>query len=283
MPHAVRRHISPPWCVRPALGACLVALAGVAVGAGLARPANAWQGPRPEQGRGAPPRPAGDAPALPDTPEVTLGYALGLQIGGQMAEDFRRPEAGIDIAALVAGLSDALLGRPPRIGEEKAFAALTAYEQKLLAQRQAFEKRMAEAAVANKAKGAEYLAANAAKRGVVRLPSGLQYEVLVEGKGPKPTPDDVVSTRYRGTHVDGTVFDQTEAADPPATVAIKGVVPGWQEALPLMKVGSKWRLTIPAELAYGERGSPPVIEPNEVLVFEIELLAIESPSAIPRP
>jgi len=260
-----------PWA------ALALAVAGVFLAPSSA---SAWQ-PRPGQGGAAVRLPQPPAEAIPNTPEATLGYALGLQIGGRMRDDFNRPDAGVDLAALVAGLGDAILGRPPRLDEEKSMAALTAYEQKLIRQRQDFERRMAEVAKTNLAKGTEYLAANRAKKGVVTLPSGLQYEVLVEGRGPQPTDADVVSTSYRGTHLDGTVFDATEPGKP-ATFPVTAVVPGWQEALALMKVGSKWRITLPAELGYGEAGSLPVIEPNEVLVFELELLGIEPPAAPPR-
>ena len=109
---------------------------------------------------------------------------------------------------------------------------------------------------------------------MVTLPSGLQYTVLKEGSGPKPTLEDVVAAHYRGTHIDGSQFDGTEPEGEPAAFPLRGVVPGWQEALPLMKAGSKWRIYLPPALAYGPQGSPPAIEPNEVLVFEIELLAI---------
>jgi FKBP-type peptidyl-prolyl cis-trans isomerase len=136
---------------------------------------------------------------------------------------------------------------------------------------------MAEAAKANKAKAAEFMQANAVKPGVKSLPSGLQYEVLKTGAGARPAADDTVSTHYRGTHLDGSEFDATDPAGEPATFPLRGVVPGWQEALPLMNVGSKWRLYVPPELGYGEEGSPPVIEPNEVLVFEIELVKILPP------
>ncbi len=269
--------------VAPTLARVRLPMVAVAAFILPAAPALAQQPLKPGQGGEAPARQAQPAgAALPDTPEATLGYALGLQIGGRMAEDFRRPEAGVDLTALVRGLADAILGQPPRISEEKAMAALTAYEERLRQQRQDFERRMAEAAKVNTTKGAEYLKANGAKRGVVTLPSGLQYEVLAEGNGPRPTAEDVVSTQYRGTHIDGTVFDSTEP-EAPATFPVKAVVPGWQEALPLMKVGSKWRITLPGELGYGAGGSPPVIEPNEVLVFEIELLRIEPRASIPRP
>ena len=142
---------------------------------------------------------------------------------------------------------------------------------------EAFFRRMAEAAKINLAKGREYLAANARKPGVVSLPSGLQYEVLRAGSGQPPGPDDVVVAHYRGTHIDGRQFDGTEPGGEPAAFSLRGVVPGWQEALGLMGVGAKWRIHLPPNLAYGEEGSPPAIEPNEVLVFEIELVRHERP------
>jgi FKBP-type peptidyl-prolyl cis-trans isomerase FklB len=135
--------------------------------------------------------------------------------------------------------------------------------------------RMAEAAKKNLAAGRDFLTANAKQAGVVTLPSGLQYTVLKEGSGPKPTLEDVVAAHYRGTHIDGSQFDGTEPEGEPAAFPLRGVVPGWQEALPLMAVGSKWRVWLPPELGYGDAGSPPAIEPNEVLVFEIELLEIK--------
>jgi len=130
----------------------------------------------------------------------------------------------------------------------------------------------------NQAKATEFLQANGAKKGIVTLPSGLQYEVLKPGTGPRPKPTDTVSTHYRGTHLDGKEFDATDPKGEPATFPVRGVVPGWQEALPLMPVGAKWRLFVPPALGYGDEGSPPVIEPNEVLVFEIELVKI-----VPQP
>jgi FKBP-type peptidyl-prolyl cis-trans isomerase FklB len=138
-------------------------------------------------------------------------------------------------------------------------------------QREMVEKMQA-AAKANLAKGAEYLKKKSAEPSVKALPSGLLYEVLKEGTGPQPTLDDVVTAHYAGTHIDGTRFDGTDPAGPPAQFPLRGVVPGWQEALPLMKTGSKWRIHLPPALGYGDEGSPPTIEPNEVLVFEIELV-----------
>jgi hypothetical protein len=128
----------------------------------------------------------------------------------------------------------------------------------------------------NKAKAAAFLADNKGRKGIVTLPSGLQYEILKGGKGPRPKPSDVVAVHFRGTHLDGGEFDKSDPAQGPLTFPIPEVVPAWQEALPLMAVGSKWRLWVPPEIGYGEEGSLPVIEPNELLVFEIELVEIQT-------
>ena len=216
---------------------------------------------------------ADEAPRL-DTPEGQLGYALGLRIGLRIAADFRAQQAPIDPAALARGLADAAIGAKPRLDEKTIAAALERFEARMREQEREFAARMAEVAKTNKAKAAEFMKTNAAKQGVKTLPSGLQVEVLRAGEGPRPTADDTVSTHYRGTHLDGSEFDATDPAGDPATFPLRGVVPGWQEALPLMGVGAKWRLYVPPELGYGEEGSPPVIEPNEVLIFEIELVKI---------
>jgi FKBP-type peptidyl-prolyl cis-trans isomerase FklB len=122
--------------------------------------------------------------------------------------------------------------------------------------------------------GQRFLAENATKPGVVTRPSGLQYEILTVGNGPKPGPSDVVTTHYHGTLIDGTVFDSSVERGQPISFPVQGVIPGWVEALQLMPVGSKWRLFVPSELAYGKRGAGGAIGPNEVLVFEVELLSI---------
>lgn len=216
---------------------------------------------------------ADEVPKL-DTPEGQLGYALGLRIGSRIAADFRAQQAPLDPAALARGLADAAIGAKPRLDEKTIAAAIERFETRMREREREFAARMVEVAKANKAKAAEFMKTNAAKQGVKTLPSGLQYEVLRAGEGPRPTADDTVSTHYRGTHVDGSEFDATDPAGEPATFPLRGVVPGWQEAIPLMAVGSKWRLYVPPELGYGEEGSPPVIEPNEVLIFEIELVKI---------
>lgn len=127
----------------------------------------------------------------------------------------------------------------------------------------------------NKANGDKFLNENKQKSGVVTLPSGLQYKILTAGKGQKPTINDVVTVQYEGKLINGTVFDSSYKRNQPATFPVNGVIPGWVEALQQMPVGSVWELYIPANLAYGETGAPPVIGPNEVLVFKVNLMDIK--------
>lgn len=209
------------------------------------------------------------------TPESLRGYAVGLRIGSRIAADFKAEHPEIPVTALARGLADAVRGAAPAVDEARIRQALQEFDALMEKRGEAFAKRMEEAARTNLSKAGEFLRANASKKGVVVLPSGLQYEVLREGSGPRPSLEDVVSTHYRGTHIDGSEFDATDPQGEPATFPVRGVVPGWQEALPLMKTGAKWRLYVPPELGYGVEGSPPVIEPNEVLVFDIELVRIE--------
>jgi FKBP-type peptidyl-prolyl cis-trans isomerase FklB len=225
----------------------------------------------------APPAPAVAGPPL-ETPAEELGYAIGYRIGQRIIADHRALGTPLDPTALGRGLADAVRDAPPRLDEAGFRRVLSAFEQRMEQRDKEIAARMAEAAGKNLAAGREFLASNAKKDGVTTLPGGLQYKVLVAGGGPKPTLDDMVEARYRGTHIDGTEFDGTEPDGEPATFPLRGVVPGWQEALQRMGVGSKWRIWLPPEMGYGEAGSPPAIEPNEVLVFEIELLGIR-----PRP
>lgn len=168
--------------------------------------------------------------------------------------------------AIVAGLSDAYAGAESRVPGEALSASFQVIRERMQAEAQA----KAEAAAAV---GREYLVENAKREGVTVLPSGLQYEVLVTGEGAKPSREDTVRTHYHGTLVDGTVFDSSYERGQPAEFPVGGVIAGWVEALQLMNAGSKWRLHVPSELAYGGQavGSIP---PHSVLVFDVELLEI---------
>jgi FKBP-type peptidyl-prolyl cis-trans isomerase FklB len=132
-------------------------------------------------------------------------------------------------------------------------------------------------AQANKKEGDAFLAANKTKEGVVTLPSGLQYKILQQGTGPKPTLNDTVVCNYRGTLIDGKEFDSSYKRGQPETFPVNKIIKGWMEALPLMPVGSKWQLFVPPDLAYGERSAGPDIGPNSTLIFEVELLSIKKP------
>jgi len=229
----------------------------------------------------APARPR-DVDARPVTaPAADVGYALGYRIGGRIVADHEGMGLDIDRDALARGLADAVAGGKPALDEARLSKALEAFEALVAARQAAVAERMRKAGEVNLVKGREFLAANARRPGVVTRPSGLQYEIVKEGAGPSPAAGDVVVAHYRGTRLDGGEFDATDPAGEPATFPLGAVVPGWQEALPLMKAGATWKLWIPADLAYGAEGSPPVIEPNEVLVFEIQL--IRSGPAAGRP
>jgi FKBP-type peptidyl-prolyl cis-trans isomerase len=207
-------------------------------------------------------------PLVLKTQKDKVSYAIGLNVGKSMQRD----AVDIDPKILLRGMQDALSGSKPLMSEDEIKTTMTALQTEV--RKQQMEK-MQVAAEANKKQGDEFLAANKAKEGVVTLPSGLQYKVLQQGTGPKPTATDSVVCNYRGTLVDGTEFDSSYKRGQPATFPVSQVVKGWTEALQLMPIGSKWQLFVPADLAYGPRGKPPVIGPNATLIFEIELISIQ--------
>jgi FKBP-type peptidyl-prolyl cis-trans isomerase FklB len=172
-------------------------------------------------------------------------------------------------------LKDSLAGGKTLLTDDQAKAALTEVQNEL---RKKQQEQMQAAGEMNKKEGETFLAANKGKDGVVTLPSGLQYKILTQGTGPKPTSADTVVCNYRGTLINGTEFDSSYKRGQPATFPVSGVIKGWTEALPLMSVGSKWQLFIPAELAYGERAPGPEIGPNSTLIFEVELISIQDKS-----
>ena len=205
------------------------------------------------------------------TPKDKFSYALGMNLGTSL----HRQSVPVDPNILLRGLKDSLAGGKTLLTEDQAKAALTEVQNEM---RKKQQEQMQAAGEANKKEGEAFLAANKGKDGVVTLPSGLQYKVLTQGTGPKPAADDTVVCNYRGTLINGTEFDSSYKRGQPATFPVSGVIKGWTEALPLMPVGSKWQLFIPAELAYGERAPGPEIGPNATLIFEVELLSIQDKS-----
>ena len=199
----------------------------------------------------------------------SLSYAYGLMTGQQ----FRNMNLqGVSGALFGQAIEDALKGRPGLMDEMQAQAFMQGFSRKMHERQQ---KENAARFEPNKKAGEAYLAANKMKDSVVSLPSGLQDKILRKGDGPKPTAADKVKTHYHGTLIDGSVFDSSVQRGEPISFPVGGVIPGWVEALQLMPVGSKWRLFIPYQLAYGERGSGQAIPPYSALIFDVELLGIE--------
>lgn len=200
-----------------------------------------------------------------------------MNIGNGLGANLKKQAVEVDWNLVAQGLKDAVSDGKTRLTEEEAKTVLTEVQNEV---RQKQQGKMKEAATANKTEGEAFLAANKSKEGVVTLPSGLQYKVLTEGKGPKPAAADTVVCNYRGTLINGTEFDSSYKRGEPATFPVGGVIKGWTEALQLMPVGSKWQLFVPSSLAYGERGAGADIGPNATLIFEVELISIqEKPKA----
>ncbi len=198
-----------------------------------------------------------------------VSYAIGLSIG----RDFQAQEIEVDPELLLRGLKDGLAGKEGLMSEEQIQETQIAFQTEMMAKQETKMKAMADK---NKQESEVFHADNAKKDGVVTLPSGLQYQVIEAGKGKSPKAEDMVTVHYEGTLIDGSVFDSSRMRGEPATFPVGGVIPGWTEALQLMKEGAKYRLFIPPALAYGERGAGPMIGPNATLVFEVELLKIDS-------
>ncbi|MDG6895580.1 FKBP-type peptidyl-prolyl cis-trans isomerase [Volucribacter amazonae] len=190
-------------------------------------------------------------------------YGVGLQIGSQLMESGLQ----IDVAALAKGIFDTLKQNPPALDFNVVTQALQQLHQAAEQQRQAQFAQIEQA-------GKDYLAQNKQNANVVETDSGLQYEVLVAGEGKVPSRQDKVRVHYTGSLIDGTVFDSSVQRGQPAEFPVNGVIAGWIEALSMMPVGSKWKLTIPHQLAYGERGAGASIPPFSTLIFEVELLDI---------
>ena len=203
------------------------------------------------------------------TQKDKVSYSIGLNIGSNMVRD----SLDLDYDALVQGMKDAWLDTSKRMMKESEVqACMMTWQQEMQTKKMAHQQGVADK---NKKDGEKFLEENKKEAGVVTLPSGLQYKVITEGKGPKPAVTQTVVTNYSGTLIDGTEFDSSMKHGKPAEFPVNGVIKGWTEALQMMKVGSKWRLFIPPDLAYGDQGAGNVIPPGSTLIFEIELLQIK--------
>jgi FKBP-type peptidyl-prolyl cis-trans isomerase FklB len=197
----------------------------------------------------------------PETEMEKVSYSLGVNVAtGVKAQGLDT----IDANAVAKAFKDVFAGNDLDISEEESMQVLQDYFGKLATEKSA---QAGES-------GSKYLAENASKEGVITTESGLQYEVMTEGNGAKPTADNQVTVHYHGMLTDGTVFDSSVDRGEPAQFGVTQVIPGWTEALQLMSVGDKWKLTIPSSLAYGDRGAGGLIGPGETLVFEVELIGI---------
>ncbi len=211
------------------------------------------------------------------TQKDKVSYTIGLDMGNSL----KKQSIDVDTKILAQGIKDALAGAKPLMTEQEIKDTIAALRDELMAkQKEAVAKQqeqMKALGEKNKKEGEAFLAENAKKEGVKTLPSGLQYKVITEGKGKKPRATDSVTVNYRGTLIDGTEFDSSIKRGQPATFPVNGVIPGWTEALQLMKEGSKWQLVIPSSLAYKEQGAGGAIGPNAVLVFEVEIISVNEP------
>ena len=202
------------------------------------------------------------------TQQDKISYAIGMN----MAKTLQRQSVDVEPDVVAKGLKDVLTGSKPLLSDDEAMATLTTLQNDMRAKQQ---EKAQQLGASNKKEGEDFLAANKSKEGVVALPSGLQYKILKEGSGPKPSATDTVVCNYRGTLINGTEFDSSYKRGEAATFPVSGVIKGWTEALQLMPVGSKWQLFIPSDLAYGQRGAGADIGPNATLIFEVELLSIQ--------
>jgi len=213
---------------------------------------------------------AAATPVILKTTQDSLSYAIGLSL----ANFYKQQNiTGVNTALVMRAITDVNKGSKLPMDEQQANACIVSYMQK---------EKAAKASVAKK-QGEEFLVANKTKPGVVTTPSGLQYLVLKAGTGEKPKLTDMVRVHYHGTLIDGRVFDSSVERGQPIELAVNGVIPGWTEALQMMPVGSKWRLFIPSNLAYGDQQAGPMIAPGSTLVFEVELLDIVKPKTADTP
>jgi FKBP-type peptidyl-prolyl cis-trans isomerase FklB len=214
---------------------------------------------------------AAEEPAL-KTQKDKVSYVIGTFV----ARDMKRQGIDLNGELFIKGFMDALSGAKLALSDKEAQEVMNAFRTEMDAKKRAETTKMADE---NKKQEEAFLSENKNKEGVHTLESGLQYKVIKEGSGHKPTLYDKVTVNYRGALINGTEFDSSYKRNQPATFALNSVIPGWSEALQLMKTGSKWQLFIPSKLAYGAAGAGSLIPPNAMLIFEVELLSIGEPAA----
>ncbi|HTR81902.1 MAG TPA: FKBP-type peptidyl-prolyl cis-trans isomerase [Bacteroidota bacterium] len=197
-----------------------------------------------------------------------VSYIIGTDIG----KNLKKQGIEVDPELMFKGFKDGYSDNKLLLSDSAIQECMTSFQQEMMAKQSEVSAKLAEK---NKADGEAFLAANKKRDSVVTLPSGLQYKILVKGKGKSPKLEDTVTAHYRGMLIDGTEFDNSYKRGEPLTIPVNGVIPGWTEALQHMTVGSKWQLFIPSELAYGERGAGQIIGPNATLIFDVELLSIK--------
>ena len=203
------------------------------------------------------------ADSKPSSEKEKFSYTIGFQIG----QGFKRDNLDIDTKSMSQAINDVMKGKAPQLSPDEMRSAMEGAQKKLTAAR----KVKADKA---KATGDKYLAKNGKKDGVITRESGLQYKVISTGKGKQPKATDSITAHYKGSLINGTVFDSSYKRGEPATFNVGQVINGWKEILPLMKEGDKWQVFIPSNLAYGERGQGATIGPNETLIFDIELIKV---------
>lgn len=216
---------------------------------------------------------ATDAPAastalILSTQEQRISYGMGVGLGERMAQE----SFSIDVDAFAAGVKHVLEEQDRLMTQEEIMAEMQSFQQKLMEEQKVAQEA---ASLKNKTEGEAFLAENSKKDGVITLESGLQYSVIEEGDGAKPKATDTVEVHYSGTLLDGTEFDSSYKRGTPVSFPVNGVIPGWTEALQLMPAGSKWKLYIPSDLAYGAGGTGGPIGPNATLLFDVKLISIQ--------
>ncbi len=248
--------------------ATTLAIAAVLALSACNKPGDKTDAAKPAAGDNAAAADSAKFPGLP-TEKEQISYAIGMAMGKQLAEI--KDEVNLD--TVVKAMRSQMAGEKLLLNDEQAKGIFEGFSQKMQAKQVA--KAMADAKK-NLDSGAKFLSENGKKQGVVTTPSGLQYQVLTAGTGTKPSADSGVKVHYKGSLLDGKTFDSSYDRGEPAVMPLQGVIPGWSEGLQLMPVGSKYKFWVPATLAYGEQ-APPMIGPNQVLVFEVDLLEIVKP------